>query len=274
MIGDAVEYARAHDLHALLVSRNGGIECELYGGGYGEEKPHPLYSGTKSFWGVAALRAQEDGLLALDDRVAATFPAWEADDRKSRVTLRMLLQLTAGFGSGGLGASVPSYDTALAMELRSEPGTKFAYGGIALQVFGAVLAAKLAPKNLTPHAYLAARVLEPAKVKVASWRALPNGTQTLPTGAQLTARDWLAYGLWVLENREELGECFVGSRANPRYGLAWWLGAKDAPADLFYASGAAGQGLYLAPSEHLAIAHFSKSNSYKHDAFLRRLFSP
>lgn len=273
MTGGAEEYARRHALHALVVSRNGSIVHEVYGGGYDADKAHALYSGTKSFWGVAAIAAHRDRLLDLDECVARTFPAWEQDERKSRVTLRMLLQLTAGFGFGGLGASVPTYEAALAMPLRNEPGTRFTYGGIALQVFGAVLARKLEPRGLAPVAYLRERVLDPAGVRVATWRALPDGSNTLPTGAQLTARDWLAYGLWVLAQGDALDECFHGSGANPRYGLGWWLGAKGAPPDLFYASGAGGQALYLAPSRQCAIVHFGNSASYKHEAFARRFFS-
>lgn len=258
-------------MDALLVERNGTLEREEYGGGYDAAKPHALYSGTKSFWGVAALAAQREGLLALDERVAQTFASWEADDRKSRVTLRMLLQLTAGFGFGGLGASVPTYDAALAMTLRTDPGTRFTYGGIALQVFGAVLARKLEPLRVTPVQYLRERVLHSAGVNVAAWRTLRDGTNPLPTGAQLTARSWLAYGRWVLAHRAELDECFHGSAANPRYGLAWWLGAKGAPPDLVYASGAGGQALYLIPSRALVIVRFGNSASPKHEAFLRTM---
>lgn len=269
----ALEYARAHGLHALLVARDGKLVTEVYDGGYDASKAHPLYSGAKSFWGVAALFAQRDGLLELDEPVSRTFDAWALDERKSRVTLRMLLQLTAGFGFGGLGASVPTYEAALAMPLRNEPGAKFVYGGIALQVFGAVLARKLKERALTPLQYLQSGVLDPAGVAVASWRTLPDGTNTLPTGAQLTARSWLAYGEWIVQHRGELAECFRGSTANPRYGLAWWLGVKHAPADLVYASGAAGQALYAVPSQRLVIVHFGKSSSYKHEAFLRRYYS-
>jgi CubicO group peptidase (beta-lactamase class C family) len=270
---EALAYARAHGLHALVVARGEQIELETYADGYAAAQAHPLYSGTKSFWGVVALVAQREGLLDLDERVAETFEAWKHDERKAKVTLAMLLQLTAGFGFGGLGAAVPAYDAALAMPLRSEPGTRFAYGGIALQVFGAVLARKLAPQSSTPLRYLRDRILEPAGADVATWRELPDGTNTLPTGAQLTARSWLWYGRWVLHHYAELTACFEGSAANPRYGLGWWLGAKGAPPDLFYASGAAGQALYLVPSQQLAIVHFAKSNSYKHEAFLRRFFS-
>jgi CubicO group peptidase (beta-lactamase class C family) len=268
-----LEYARRHGLHALAVLRGGEVLLQEYGGGFEADTPHALYSGTKSFWGVVALYASADGLLSLDEPVAETIASWRDDPWKRRVTIRMLLSLTAGFAFGGLGASVPTYDRALALPLRDEPGTRFVYGGIPLQVFGAVFARKLEGRKATPHEYLRERILDPAGIRVSSWRSLSDGTQPLPTGASLCVGDWLAYGRFVLANRAALTPCFEGSSVNARYGLAWWLGARGAPADLVYASGSAGQALYLVPSLDVCVVHFGKSSSYRHDAFLKRLFA-
>ncbi len=266
----AREYARAHGLHAMIVARGDDVLAREFGDGFDAAAPHALYSGTKSFWGVAALHACADGLLQLDEPIADTIESWREDPWKRRVTVRMLLSLTAGFAFGGLGASVPAYDRALAMPLRDEPGTRFTYGGIPLQVFGAFFARKL--RGLTPHAYLRERVLVPAGVAIASWRTLADGTQPLPTGASLSADNWLAYGRFIIMNRATLRPCFEGSAVNARYGLGWWLGAGVAPPDLVYASGSAGQALYLVPSLELAVVHFGKSSSYRHEAFMKRLF--
>jgi CubicO group peptidase (beta-lactamase class C family) len=270
----ALAYARNHGLRALAVACGDDLLLEEYGDGFSRQTPHSLYSGTKSFWGVAALYAQSDGLLALDERVAETIELWRDDPWKRRVTLRMLLSLTAGFGFGGLGAAVPTYEHALNMSLRNEPGSRFTYGGIGFQVFGAVFARKLAARKQTPHEYLRARILEPAGVRVTNWRKLSDGTNPLPTGAFLTAPDWLEYGRFVLRERASLEVCFEGSQANARYGLGWWLGAPGAPEGLVYASGSGGQALYLVPSSKMTIVHFGKSSSYRHETFLKRLFAP
>lgn len=269
----ALAYARKHDLHALVVSRDGRIVDEAYGDGHDGSTPHPLYSGTKSFWGVAALCAQNDGLLDLDERVADTFAAWGLQPWKSQVTLRELLQLTSGIGFGGMGLAVPTYAKALDVELKNAPGTKFTYGGIPLQVFGAVFARKLERSGETPHDYLARRILDPIGLRIGKWRTLADGSKPLPTGAFIAPLEWVKYGRYVCERHAEFAPCFTGSQANARYGLGWWLGAKHAPDDLFYASGAAGQALYVAPSRKLVIVHFSKSSSYKHEAFLKLFFS-
>ena len=278
----ALAYAERHTLHALLVVRDGTVACERYAGGYDAESPHALYSGTKSFWGVVAAASHDDGLLELDETVAATIPEWRVDARRKRVTLRELLALTSGIGFGGLGTAVPTYERALAAPIKDEPGERFTYGGIPLQVFGAVLARKLAPRGLTPHAYLRERLLDPLGVQIGSWRSLKDGTQPLPTGAFLTARNWLAWGRFILDggrhNRtplvgaSALAPCFTGSAANAHYGLGWWLRPLDAPPDIVYGSGSGGQALYVVPSEHTVVVKFGQSASYKHDAFLRRLF--
>jgi CubicO group peptidase (beta-lactamase class C family) len=269
----ALEYARKHTLHAVVVAGDGDIVEEAYGEGYDGSTPHALYSGTKSFWGVTAVCAEKDGILRLDERVAETFPQWNEDDWKRRVTLRHLLQLTSGIGFGGMGAAVPTYAKALAVALKNEPGSTFTYGGIPLQVFGAVFARRLESRKLTPHEYLRRRVLDPIGMRIDKWRTLADGTQPLPTGAFVAADEWLKYGRFVLGHRDEFAACFQGSEVNPRYGLGWWLGVKGAPPDLVYASGAAGQAMYVIPSLDTVIVHFGKSSSYNHQTFLKRLFS-
>jgi len=278
----ALAYAERHTLHALLILVDGTPVVERYANGYDAEKPHALYSGTKSFWGVTAAAAHDDGLLDLDEPVAQTIPEWQADPRRARVTLRDLLALTSGIGFGGLGSAVPTYERALAVPIKDEPGTRFTYGGIPLQVFGAVLARKLAARGQTPQSYLHARLLDPIGVHVGAWRSLRDGTQPLPTGAFLSAREWAKFGRFVLDGarwdgkpllREtSLAPCFIGSTANPRYGLGWWLRPIDTPPGIVHASGSGGQALYVIPSERTVVVKFGQSSSYKHDAFLKRLF--
>ena len=268
---EAVAYHERHEPQGLVISRGGTIEVETYGGDFTAGKPHALYSGTKSFWGPLALVAQREGLLLLDETAGATFPLWREDPVKRQVTIRHLLTLTAGIGFGGLGNAVPVYEKALAVHLKDRPGSRFTYGGIPLQIFGAILSEKLQPLKMTPHEYLHAKILEPAGVEIENWRKLADGTQPLPTGAFLTARNWLAYGEYVLAHRDEFAECFTGEEANPRYGLCWWLAPPGAPPDAVYASGSGGQALYIVPSARLVAARFGGGGSFKHDAFLKRL---
>jgi len=246
---------------ALLISRNGTIVHEDYAAGFGASKPHALYSGTKSFWGITAIEARNEGLLELDEPV------------RNGYTVRMLLNLTAGYGFGGLGSAVPAYEHALEIPLKNPPGTTFTYGGIPLQIFGWFLAERLRPRRMSPHDYLRERVTGPAGVTIDSWRTLKDGTHPLPTGAFLRAREWLAYGHYVLAHAERFREAFAGSTANPRYGLGWWLASGKMPPDIFYASGSGGQALYVVPSQQLVAARFSDGGSPNHPATVKKILS-
>ena len=77
-------------------------------------------------------------------------------------------------------------------------------------------------------------------------------------------------------------ECFVGTKANPVYGLNWWLvgkrvrGKSNVPKDTVGALGMFNQKLYVIPSKKMVIVRFGKSPSRKRfrDAeFLGKLFS-
>lgn len=271
MLQPAIDYHGKFKGEALIVERGGKIVHESYARPLTADTPHALYSGTKSFWGIAALEAQSEGLLELDETVAATVPSWQEDPWKKRVTLRQLLQLIAGLPFGGLGSAVPAYDRAIATELRDEPGTVFTYGGIPLQIFGVVFARKLAHLGLTPGEYLRSRILDPSGIHVARWRVLKDGTQPLPTGAFLTARNWLSYGRRMMEQHERYAEAFSGSKANTRYGLGWWLAFPGTPKDLFYASGSGGQALYVIPSLQLTAVRFGGGGSFNHALFVKKL---
>ena len=193
----------------------------------------------------------------------------------------MLLQLTSGIGFGGLGASVPPYEKALAVELKTPPGARFTYGGVPLQVFGAVLERKLAGRAPSVHEYLRERILEPIGMHVSSWRTLRDGRAPLPTGAFVAPHDWSLFGRLVRDRgtwrgaqvvrASTLAQCFEGSQANPRYGLCWWLSPLPQVPDIVYASGAGGQAMYVIPSARVVVVKFGKSSSYRHETFLMRL---
>jgi len=280
-VAAAVEYASRYDLHAILIEQDGAVLHEEYAGDYDARKPHALYSGTKSFWGAAAAAAVNDGLLAFDERVSQTITEWRDDARKTTVTIRELLSMTAGIPFGGLGASVPTYDAAIAKPLAADPGTIFTYGGIPLQIFGALLARKLAPKKQMPLAYLQGRLFEPMGLEAGHWRTLKDGTHTMPTGAFLTARNWAKFGALlasrgtlhgkVLIAAEQLDECWNPSAINPRYGMGFWLHSLKNGTRVVYASGAGKQALYVCPEQKLTVVHFADSKSFNHERFLQHL---
>lgn len=64
---------------------------EEYPNGGGARVAQQIYSGTQTFFTMAALVAEQDGLLRLDDPVANTNTEWRDDPRRNRITVRELM---------------------------------------------------------------------------------------------------------------------------------------------------------------------------------------
>src|SRR5579885_2574079 len=92
----AAKYSESKGGAGMLVIQNGRTIFEHYANGGAAERRWPIFSGTKSFWGIAALAAVRDGLFKLDDPVSDTITEWKSDPRKSQISIRQLLNQTDG----------------------------------------------------------------------------------------------------------------------------------------------------------------------------------
>jgi CubicO group peptidase (beta-lactamase class C family) len=281
----AAAYSAQSNGVSMLVIKDGRVIFEDYPNGHNANQPHELASGTKSFAGVAALAAQQDGLLSLDEKVADTITEWQGDPQRQSITIRQLLTLTSGVKSASVGHA-PPYAEAIKAQITASPGQKFQYGPAPFQIFGELMRRKLAKTHETMVDYLRRRVLTPAGVQIGFWRKGEDGMPFIPQGGGFTARDWGQFGQLVMNGgeingkqilkAEDLKTLFEGTAANPMYGLTWWLnrpideqkrgsirqltmasdlryGSHGVPNDVVMAAGAGKQRLYLIPSRHLII---------------------
>src|SRR5882762_5803103 len=134
----AATYSESKRGVSMLVMQNGRTIFEHYANGGSASGRWPIFSGTKSFWGVAALAAVHDRLFKLDDHVSDTITEWKNDPRKSRITIRQLLSQTDGIESGSYLQRASIRDrNAMAIQLPAlaEPGAAFIYGPGHIQVF-------------------------------------------------------------------------------------------------------------------------------------------
>jgi CubicO group peptidase (beta-lactamase class C family) len=286
----AAEYSKGERGDAVLVMVDGRIVFEDYKEGESANRTHLLASGTKSFTGLLALAAVEDGLLTLDEPVANTIHEWRNDPQRSAMTVRQLLTLTGGLEAGRHGFP-PAYGEAVTSAMRAAPGEKFLYGPNPFQLFGELLRRKLAPRNETVGRYLQRRLLVPIGMQVGFWRGLLQGQPQLPHGAYLTAREWAKVGEFVRNNgrvgtrqviRADLMPLLAeGTAANPMYGLTWWLnqpidgalreeirqlednmvGVDRVPGleGMIMAAGAFKQRLYVIPAQRMVVVRFGNS---------------
>ncbi|MBX9688441.1 MAG: serine hydrolase, partial [Candidatus Obscuribacterales bacterium] len=128
----AAHYSAQNNGVSMLVMQNGKIIFEDYPNGSNSSKAFELASGTKSFSGVAAIAAKEDGLLELDEAVSKTISEWKKDERKSKITIRQLLSLISGIKGEVLHPT--AYADAINTELSAAPGSVFQYGAAPFQI--------------------------------------------------------------------------------------------------------------------------------------------
>jgi len=275
----------------VLVLRDGKVLCQDFENGATAGEAFPIFSGTKSFNGIIAAAAVQDGLLTLDEPVSRTISEWRSDPAKAAVTIRQLLQLTSGLGSKAFPA--PDFAEAIAMPLNAAPGARFQYGAAPFQVFGELMRRKLvaAGRPGDPTLYLKARILDPIGVHWSDWRRTPAGDPMMDQGAVFTADQWALFGEFVrhqgvlnghaLVDPLTFAELFRGTSANPAYGVTWWLpkatpaedvvtarvdlGRYEAqlPADMVAAAGAGDQRLFVIPSCRLTVVRQARLDAVR-----------
>jgi len=298
----AAAYSASHGGKSFLVIERGQTLLEQSTG-----ESRKIYSGTKAFWGLAALAAAEDGLLSLDERVADTIPAWASDPRKARITIRQLLDFSCGLEPVFYLHNNNPGDrdrAAVGASIVAGPGTSFIYGPSALQVFHQVLKQKL--RGESPSRYLERRVL--GRLGLGSQRYLKDraGNPLLASGWQLSARQWAKLGQLVLADGApvvtsgSLAQCWRGSPANRAFSFGWWNNraapggreidfeemlvpkwprqnwngavlCRDAPSDLVACIGSGHQRLYVIPSMGVVVVRQGSGGRFSDGRFLRLL---
>jgi len=225
----AADYSAGLAGRALLVMHEGKVVFERYDNGFDGARAHPLASGSKSFVGVLAAAAVEDGIIpGFDDTVSGTIKEWGEAEGKKDITVRQLLSLSSGLdpsdallgGRGGGrvlgdgadarqrrlgGADRPpqpddNFSAALGVPMKGKPGMQFEYGPAHFYAFGAYLEARLAATKTEQQryrAYFDARIATPLGMNVARWGKDKTGNPDTPGGMLMTAGEWAKFGEFV-----------------------------------------------------------------------------
>lgn len=293
----AHDYHKATNGEALYIMKDGKLLFEAYDNDYSREREHQLASGTKSYSGIIAACAVEDGLISWDELVCETITEWKDDPKRSKITVRMLLSLCAGLPPEQDALQGPAtenkYAYAISLKCKHEPGTKFEYGPAQYFAWGEFMRRKLAAsekfKDMNLTGYFMHRIGYAIGIKQ-TWRTDAAGNPATPHGVYVVASEWAKFGEFVrlggkvgekqLLKTELMDECFKPSKCNPGYGLTWWLGGGDSddadeggakdgkgrkadkapdwlPADLVFAAGKGKQRLYVSRKLGLTIVRFA-----------------
>jgi CubicO group peptidase (beta-lactamase class C family) len=303
----AAVYSRSHDGLGLRVQQGGRVLYEDYAPGESSDSWHKIYSGTKNFVAVAALYAEQEGLLDLSEPAGKTLPEWR-HDRRSAITLDELLSQTSGLApnTDAINSARDQMAAAVRGRLIDPPGTRFHYGPEGYQAFGEILRRKLRPSGRSVEGYLKSRIFDPLDIDIPYWAHDRAGNPLMHAGLGLTYEDWAKFGEFIKEELQDRGKLairyqlfkrlIIGHNANPAYGISFWLNCppptprlqkmtdlqpamdgeqlfSGGPRDIYAVEGTAKQRLYIIPSLDLVIVRFARGGRFSDGDFLSRLLT-
>lgn len=215
---EAVEKSKL-ELHSFMLLRHGKVVSEGWWYPYSAERPHMLFSLSKSFTSTAIGLAVEEGLLTVDDTVVSFFPEdlpETVSENIAKLQIKHLLSMSTGHAEDTTGYVVTQkhgnwVKAFLELPITYEPGTHFVYNTAATYMLSAIIQ-KTTGKTLLE--YLTPRLFEPLGIEGAAWETCPRGINTGGFGLSIKTEDiakfgqlYLLKGLW--EGKRILTENWV-----------------------------------------------------------------
>lgn len=241
IIEDAVSKNRLRGAAIMLVKNNRVIYKKAFGN-YSVDQVVPIASSSKWISASVIMSVVEEGKLSLDDPISKYLPNFT--DKKGKITLRQLLSHTSGLpGNHRCLASdsmtlAECVDQISRVNLQSDPGTEFRYGGVSFQVAGRI--AEVASRK-SWNTLFEEKIKNPLNMTNTSYGQTQN--PRIAGGASSTVQDYVNLLQMHLNNgvfngkqvlsaatveemqRDQTGDApivFTPQPDNRRYGLGEW----------------------------------------------------
>ncbi len=214
--------AKFNRVDAVMILRDGKVIAEAWRAPNAPDKPHALYSLSKSFCSTAVGFGVAEGILSLDEKMVDVFAdevPENPDPRVKDVTLEHLLSMSSGQASDpwepemlgtdyGLPQNVfekkPTWATKfMERKIEYEPGTTFVYNTTGTYMAGAMLQKKVGTDLV---AYLKPRLFDPLHIETPYWEQSPQGYSKGGTGLFLKTEDIAKFGQLYLQKGKWNGE--------------------------------------------------------------------
>lgn len=199
------------ELHSLMIVRNGKVVAEQYFGENAANKPHALFSVSKTFTATAIGFAVQEGLLKVTDKVISFFPEKlpkEVSSNLAALEVRHLLTMTVGHDVDPTRVLREKTDTDwveafLAFPVDHQPGTQYVYNSLATFMLSAILNQVTGERLLD---YLQPRLLRPLGIVGATWDQNPQGIDVGGWGLQVKTEDMAKLGQFYLQKGQWKGK--------------------------------------------------------------------
>ena len=297
IIDTPIDSVHAHEVHGVLIARNGKLVLEEYFHGEHREKPHDTRSAAKSLTATLAGAAMQAGVkLELSSPVyqimnGGTFSA-SLEPRKRALTVEHLLTMSSGFDCDDNDENSPGredymvdesgepdyYKFTMALSMIRDPGEMAVYCSVNPNLLGGVL--KHASAKTLPVLFHEV-IAEPLQINRYYMNLTPTGDAYMAGGVRLTLRDFLKIGQLHLNggiwnDRRILSEEWVRRATSPlyevkdykplppyqflRYGYLWWVieyPYEGRTIRAFFAGGNGGQSVMGIPELDLVVGFYA-----------------
>lgn len=251
-----------HSSNVLLIIKDGKVVVEDYKNGFHKEKPHRIWSISKSLSSALVGIAIEQGILSLEEKVHNTYPVAKKNNYHNELTIKHLMEMSSGFEWSEGYENNPLKSNVIDMlfinnyrdmatytsqrPFAHKPGEQFNYSSGETNLIMGILRKKLGAKY---ENYPWEQLFNPLGMKNITWERDQEGTFVGSSYLYMSARDLAKFGQLYLQKgmwngKQLLKESFVadsvklipsfektifkGEENNQSYGYQWWLN-KDLP---------------------------------------------
>ena len=265
---------KINTLHSFMLVRHGHVIAEAWWKPEAPNKPHVLWSLSKSFNSTAVGLAIAEGKLSLDDPILKFFPAdapADPSDNLKAVTVRDLLTMSSGQATEAKhGTNDPTVKLFLNHPFVYKPGTHFLYNTVGAYTLSAIVTKVTGQTTLD---YLKPRLFEPLGIVNPRWDSSSEGNSLGGYGLYLCTEDIAKFGQLYLQQGEWNGRQLIpkswvkeatskqvnnDGEDRSKIGIDWWQGYGfqfwRCTHNAFRGDGAHGQLCIVIPDKDVVIA--------------------
>jgi CubicO group peptidase (beta-lactamase class C family) len=211
-IRDYVETAdrQVKTMHSFMLVRHGKVIAEAWWKPEAPEKPHVLWSLSKSFTSTAVGLAVSEGKLSIDDPVLKFFPEAcpaEPSENLKAMRVRDLLTMSCGHNTEPKrDQAEPWVQTFLKHPVPHQPGTHFVYNSMGTYMLSAIVQ-KATGQNVLD--YLGPRLFTSLGIENPTWDSSPQGISCGGWGLSIRTEDIAKFGQLYLQQGKWQGQQLI-----------------------------------------------------------------
>ncbi len=179
------------DIHSFMVIRHGKVAAECFRAPFTAERPHTMYSISKTVTATAIGIAMEEGLLSLEEKVRDIFPDYTtgiSDENLDKLLIKHLITMTSGkdpsvFADKTRGSWISYFFSA---PWYNEPGKEFKYINENIYMLSVIIKRKT---GLCVRDFLRERLFEPLGIDYPFWETDSYGNEAGGWGLYLKTED-------------------------------------------------------------------------------------